>query len=229
MAGSQGASHAAATPPPVAVLDYDGNNRADVHDRWRMQARIAAHGETSMTTLTKACSMAVLATLSSLVLAAELPLAGLPRHVALDQHRHVSGQPTLEAIMQLRSAGITTIIDLRPDAETPELDKKATAEKTGLKYRALPISGAADLTRENVLRFDRLLQETSSESVLIHCASGNRVGAMLALQARWVQGKSAEESLAIGKAAGMTGLAGEVQKLEAAPPPPQPQQTLAAR
>jgi uncharacterized protein (TIGR01244 family) len=179
-----------------------------------------------MTTLTRICSMAMLVAVSGPILAAESPLASLPRHVTLDQHRHVSGQPTVEALTQLRFAGITTVIDLRPDAETPDLDEKAAAEKTGLKYRALPIAGAADLTLENVVRFDRLLQETSSENVLIHCASGNRVGAMLALQARWVQGKSAAESLAIGKAAGLTGLAGDVQKLVEAP---QPQQSPAAR
>jgi uncharacterized protein (TIGR01244 family) len=151
-------------------------------------------------------------------LSAESALAGLPKHVTLDAHRHVSGQPSAEAITQLKAEGITAVIDLRPDAETPDLDEKSVAGKAGLKYRALPIAGAADLTRENVLRFDQLLKETSSENVLIHCASGNRVGAMLALQARWLQGKSAEESLAIGKAAGLTGLANDVQKLVEAEP-----------
>jgi uncharacterized protein (TIGR01244 family) len=171
-----------------------------------------------MTALTRISVMALLAGAPGLLLAGESLLATLPRHVALDQHRHVSGQPTAEAIAQLRSAGITTVIDLRPDQETPDLDEKAAVEKTGVKYLALPIAGSADLTRENVTRFDQLLKATATENVLIHCASGNRVGAMLALQARWVQGKSAEESLAIGKAAGMTGLAGDVQKLvEAAP------------
>jgi uncharacterized protein (TIGR01244 family) len=162
--------------------------------------------------------MALLSGVAGAILAGEAPLTSLPRHVALDQQRHVSGQPSAEAITQLRSAGITTVIDLRPDQETPDLDEKAAVEKAGLKYRVLPIAGAADLTRENVVRFDQLLKETASENVLIHCASGNRVGAMLALQARWMQGKTAEESLAIGKAAGMTGLTGDVQKLlESAP------------
>jgi uncharacterized protein (TIGR01244 family) len=162
--------------------------------------------------------------LPCLGLAAEAALSALPKHVALDAHRHASGQPSAEAIAQLKGAGITTVIDLRPDAETPDLDEKAVVEKAGLNYRVLPIAGAADLTRENVLRFDQLLKETAADNVLIHCASGNRVGAMLALQARWLQGKSAEESLAIGKGAGMTGLASDVQKLVE----PEPKQSLAA-
>jgi uncharacterized protein (TIGR01244 family) len=148
-----------------------------------------------------------------MVCAGESQLSSLPRHVALDQRRHVSGQPSAEAIAQLKSAGITTVIDLRPDQETPDLDEKSVVEKTGLKYLSLPIAGSADLTHENVALFDQLLKDSASEDVLIHCASGNRVGAMLALQARWIQGRSAEESLAIGKAAGMTGLTADVQKL----------------
>ncbi len=170
-----------------------------------------------MTTLASLSAMALLSVLPGVVLAGESPLASLPRHVALDAHRHASGQPTAEALAQLPAAGITTVIDLRPDQETAELDEKSVAEKAGLKYRALPIAGAADLTPENVARFDQLLKDSAAENVLIHCASGNRVGAMLALQARWVPGKSAKEALAIGKAAGMTGLAADVQKLLDAP------------
>jgi len=174
-----------------------------------------------MTTLNRLAAMIVIPLLAGPAVAAESPLTSLPRHVALDAHRHASGQPSAEALAQLPAAGITTVIDLRPDQETPELDEKSVATSAGLKYRALPIAGVADLTRENVARFDQLLKETAAENVLIHCASGNRVGAMLALQARWVQGRSAEEALAIGKAAGMTGLAADVQKLLDAPAPPQ--------
>ena len=156
---------------------------------------------------------AMLVGAAALAQAADDPLASLPRHVALNAHQHSSGQPSAEALAGLHDAGIQTVIDLRPDAETPDLDEKSVAEKAGLKYRSLPISGAADLTRENVSKFDQLLKASADENVLVHCASGNRVGAMMALRAHWIDGKSAEESLAIGKAAGMTGLAGEVQKL----------------
>lgn len=184
----------------------------------RVNVRNAGVGEIRMLVLTRISLMAVLAGVPGMTLAADSALAGLPRYIALDTHRHVSGQPSAEAIAKLPSSGITTVIDLRPDQETPDLDERAAAEKAGLKYLLLPVAGAADLTRENVARFDQLLKDTSSENVLIHCASGNRVGAMLALQARWVQGRSAEESLAIGKAAGMTGLTSEVEKLLRATP-----------
>lgn len=139
----------------------------------------------------------------------------LPRHVALSEKLHVSGQPTPEAVAKLPEAGISVLIDLRPDAETPGVDKKSNAVSAGLAYHALPIASPADLTRENVAEFDRLLKQSGDKGVLMHCASGNRVGAMMALRARWIEGKSAEEALAIGKAAGMTSMADAVaEKLQ---------------
>lgn len=142
-------------------------------------------------------------------------LARLPRHIELNAQQHVSGQPDAETIAKLPSAGIQVVIDLRPDAERPGLDEKTAAQGAGLTYRALPIASPADLTRENVATFDRLLKESANQGVLMHCASGNRVGAMLALRARWIEGKSAEEALAIGKASGLTSMAPAVaEKLQ---------------
>jgi uncharacterized protein (TIGR01244 family) len=140
-------------------------------------------------------------------------LTSLPGHAAIGTHLHSSGQPSIEALTKLASTGVRTVIDLRPDAETPDLDEKSVVEKSGVVYRSLPIAGKASLTRENVVAFDKLLAEAKQGEVLVHCASGNRVGAMMALRARWLQGKSPEEALAIGKAAGMTGLAADVKNL----------------
>lgn len=147
-------------------------------------------------------------------------LAELPRHIELNERQHVSGQPSAETIAKLPSAGISVVIDLRPDSETPGLDKKSAVQSADMTYHALPIASPADLTPENVARFDSLLKETGDQGVLMHCASGNRVGAMLALRARWIEGKSADEALAIGKAAGLTSLAAAVEeKLQQAATP----------
>jgi protein tyrosine phosphatase (PTP) superfamily phosphohydrolase (DUF442 family) len=54
-------------------------------------------------------------------------------------------------------------------------------EQTGLSYHALPVAGADDLTRENVAKFDQLMQKTAKEGVLLHFANGSRVGALMAL------------------------------------------------
>jgi len=140
-------------------------------------------------------------------------LAQLPAHIAVDARFHVSAQPTAEALVKLPSAGVRTVINLRPAAETPDLDEKAVVEKAGMIYRSLPIAGAAGLTKENVAAFDRMMAEAGEGKVLMHCASGNRVGAMMALRARWLQGKSADEALEIGRNSGLKGLEGDVKAL----------------
>lgn len=148
-------------------------------------------------------------------------LAELPRHIPLNERLHVSGQPAAETIAKLPAAGISVVIDMRPDGETPSLDEKSAVESAGLTYHALPIASPADLTRENVVRFDQVLRESADKGVLVHCASGNRVGAMMALRARWIEGKSADEAMAIGKAAGLTSMEAAVaDKLRDAPKPP---------
>lgn len=111
----------------------------------------------------------------------------------------------------LRRAGIRHVIDLTPDAETPEFDEAAAIRAAGLSYSNLPLRGASDLTRDNVLAFDALVR-SAKRPVLVHCASGNRVGAMAALRAAWVDGQPLEEAIAIGKAWGLKGLEGEVRQ-----------------
>lgn len=114
-------------------------------------------------------------------------------------------------IQRVRDAGVRQIIDLTPDAETPDFDEAAAARAAGIAYANLPLSGPSDLTHENVRAFDALLR-AAKRPVLVHCASGNRVGAMAALRAAWVDGHSAEKAITIGKAWGLTGLEGEVRR-----------------
>lgn len=120
-------------------------------------------------------------------------------------------------IVLAREAGIRQIIDLTPDAETPGFDEAASARSAGLAYANLPLKGRDDLTRANVQAFDAMLRK-ARQPVLVHCASGNRVGAMATLRAAWIEGRPAEEAIAIGKAWGLKGLEDEVRmRIEAGP------------
>ena len=103
-------------------------------------------------------------------------------------------------VERIAVSGIGHVIDLTLDHETPEFDEAAAMHAAGVGYSNLPVSGADDLERDDVLAFDALLQE-AERPLLVHCASGNRVGAMAALRAAWVEGKPMDEAIAIGKAA----------------------------
>lgn len=157
-----------------------------------------------------------------IALFALLALAGCasapaPKPALLDTARtpapgvYVTGRIAAGDIASLREAGIHRVIDLTPDAETPDFDEASVVRAAGLDYANLPIGGAADLTRENVLAFDALMRG-ATQPALVHCSSGNRVGAMAALRAAWIGHSPAEEAIAIGKAWGLTRLEDEVRR-----------------
>lgn len=131
----------------------------------------------------------------------------------IDEHLSVAGQPTPEELQRFAAEGGTHVIDLRGPGEDRGYDEAAAVEAAGMSYHNLPITGAAGLTRENVKKLDSLLTETSGGKTLLHCASANRVGALMALRARWLQGASMAEALEIGRRHGLTSLQPQVEAL----------------
>lgn len=120
-------------------------------------------------------------------------------------------------VAALRNAGIRQVIDLSLDGETPGFDEAGAVQAEGIGYSNLPVRGAEDLTLAKVTAFARLLQ-ASPRPALVHCASGNRVGAMAALRAAWLEDKALEEAIAIGRAWGLAGLENAVRaRIEAGP------------
>ena len=88
------------------------------------------------------------------------------------------GQPTAEHLGKLRRAGFKAVLDLRPAEEPRGYDEPAAARRAGLSYRRLPIGheGVPDSTFD---AFRALMADSRSQPVLVHCASGNRVGPVL--------------------------------------------------
>ena len=132
--------------------------------------------------------------------------------VSLLPHEHrvsdtlvTGGQPTPEQLDRLREEGFKTIINLRTDAE-PGAKEGLEAEKAhGFQVVHIPVAGKKGVTEENARRVAEALANAQGK-VVIHCASGNRAGAMIALKAYYVDGKSVDEALALGRAAGLTHL-----------------------
>ncbi len=138
-------------------------------------------------------------------------LAVLPNFAVQTPTLSTSGKLEAGDVMVVAKAGIRHVINLRPDSETPEFDEAAAVRDAGMQYHSLPIRGAQDLTVENVAEFDRLITEVGEEASLFHCSSSNRVGAMQALRAAWIQGKSLEIALEEGRRWGLKGLEAEVR------------------
>ncbi len=142
-------------------------------------------------------------------LAADLP----NRHDAV-KGVTTAGQPSAAALAGIAGQGYKTVIDLRPDSEDRGFDEKKTVETLGMSYVSLPVAGGADVTYANATALDKLLRD-APKPVLVHCASSNRVGALLALRAK-LGGADDKAALDTGVASGLTGLKPAVEKKLAA-------------
>lgn len=162
---------------------------------------------TSLLLATAPCALArdAQATAAASDAAAALPFAQ-PR-----AGLYSAGQPSATQLAQAAAAGITTVIDLRGPNEDRGYDEQASAEAHGLRYVRLPIAGGSELTADNARVLHRLLAQDNG-AVLLHCASGNRAGGLLALAAAHYGGADAEAAMALGRAAGLTSLAPLVQR-----------------
>ncbi|NKB45872.1 MAG: hypothetical protein GKS03_16530 [Alphaproteobacteria bacterium] len=122
-----------------------------------------------------------------------------------------SGQPSAADLATLKQKGFGTIITLRTPGEDPGFDEAAEARGLGLTYINIPVSmDKLDAETAQILR-SAIAQSTTP--TLVHCGSGNRVGALYAIGAYEIDGESVENALAIGRSAGLTRLEPKVREL----------------
>lgn len=118
----------------------------------------------------------------------------------------VVGQPQPHELVALERAGVRHVVNARTEGELEAWDEARLLDELGVEYHHIPIAGADDLDPEAVRRFDEILGEIGDEPVLLHCSSGNRIGALFALRAAWIDGKDSETAIEIGRAHGLTRL-----------------------
>ena len=131
--------------------------------------------------------------------------AATPDIAGLHQPRpglYTGGQPLSAAWKAMAAQGVDTIINLRPDVELGARDEAAEVRDAGMAYRVIPVAGAADITLSNASRLWSALAQTPGTTA-VHCSSGNRVGALLALGAATQGGMDTESAIAFGRAAGL--------------------------
>jgi uncharacterized protein (TIGR01244 family) len=115
------------------------------------------------------------------------------------------GQPGPGAWEPLARAGVRTVVNLRPDDEIADRNEAEEVRSAGLAYVHIPVRDADDLTREAAQTLQQVLH-SSPASVLVHCGSANRAGALIALGDAWFGSRNIENALALGRDAGMTAL-----------------------
>lgn len=121
---------------------------------------------------------------------------------------YVGGQPDADSLASAKAAGVTTVINLRAADEMGYWqDEQAEVEKLGMRYVSIvvnkPTADPAALTKPQAEALAAALGEAEGKAVL-HCASGNRAGGLLAVKSALVDGMSTDDAIALGKKAGMS-------------------------
>ena len=88
------------------------------------------------------------------------------------------GQPDSAHLAKLSRAGFRAVLDLRADDEDRGFNESASLRAAGLRYVKIPITPAtlADSTFD---AFRTEMRSSAGQGVFVHCASGNRVGAVM--------------------------------------------------
>lgn len=116
-----------------------------------------------------------------------------------------AGQPDEIALQVFADSGYVAVIDMRGPNENRGIeDFPAAVEKKGMDYIAFPITSPQQFSFDTASELDKILSGIDGP-VLLHCGSGNRVGAVLALRES-LKGASDDEAMQYGRDAGMTGL-----------------------
>lgn len=150
--------------------------------------------------------------------AVSAPAAG----VALRQPRpglFSAGQPAPTDWNAIRARGVGTVVNLRTPEEMHGRDEAAEVRAAGMRYVSIPVAGAEGIDAANADALRDALHDAQGP-VLVHCASGNRAGGLLALMAAHDEGAPADEAIMLGRAAGMTSTEARVRILLGVPAQP---------
>lgn len=112
------------------------------------------------------------------------------------------GPPSAETIAEMKSLGYSTIINMRTSGEAGVAEEAELAAAAGLHYVHIPISGSTTNLR-NALALSQALESAPDGKVLLHCGSGNRVGAMWGLKEAIENGLDADTASEVARRSGM--------------------------
>ncbi|WP_300407542.1 sulfur transferase domain-containing protein [uncultured Psychrobacter sp.] len=115
----------------------------------------------------------------------------------------VCGALDEQKVSALAQAGVELVINLQANEELA-FDEAKAVQQAGMAYEHLPIASAADLKQLNILAFDNILRQHHGKKTVMHCGSGSRVGAAVALRAGWLRGRKMDTAMERGHSHGLT-------------------------
>lgn len=139
--------------------------------------------------------------------------AGIESPKQMSDKLWVMGIPSNSQLTEFADQGGELVINLLSHKEMENSEEAAVVTRNGMAYYHVPVNGVDGVTLENARMVDRILLKNSDKKAMVHCASSNRVGALMALRAGWLDGMPVEKALEIGREHGMTSLEGKIKSM----------------
>lgn len=128
---------------------------------------------------------------------------GSTKMLVVDGDICLGGQPSAEDFSgAARDGSLRSVLNYRRAEEPKGFDEPALLDVLGLEYHHLPYNGAAQLTDDVFDETFRII-ESAPRPLMIHCASGNRVGAVWMAWRQLRDGYTEEEALDEARRAGL--------------------------
>jgi len=115
---------------------------------------------------------------------------------------HLAGQPGEEDWALLKERGVKAVISLRTEITPIGYDEYKAVTDAGMKFHRVGFRAPETLTDE-VFERTRALLKQNTDGVLLHCGSGNRVGAIWVVKRVLDDGLSWEAALSEAKEVGL--------------------------
>ena len=110
----------------------------------------------------------------------KLKLSGLPNAGKINDSLFRGAQPHTEGFQQLKSLGVTTVVDLRGEDPDKISWERKQAESAGMQFVNIPVSGWSPPTNDQVAQFLSLFRDPHAK-IFVHCRFGDdRTGVFVA-------------------------------------------------
>ena len=158
------------------------------------------------------CSVLIMsASALTTAIAGDMPQTAIPNAKEIAGGIMTGGQPSEADLKVLAAEGFDAIINLRAEGEFSEFDEQALVMGLGMDYISIPMPGPDYLGDSSTLAQLEHALSMGNDKVMIHCGSGNRAGALIALHAYFIKGLDPQAAFDLGKDAGLTNLAPAVR------------------